>query len=328
MTSKDHGIRRTVISVANWIAITALLVLVGGCSSGGGGGGSSTGSATTTLSDPAPCTDQFAHVYVTIQDVEAHTSPSATTGFTDLTPNLRNNPVQIDLMSASSTECILATLADNVGLPAGKYQQIRLQLLANQAPGAGVTPPSPNACASAGTNVFNCVQPTGGSLTALTTPSGSIKIPPGQLAQGGLTVSAGEAVDIDIDFNACTSVVERGNSGEYNLKPTLRAGELGTNPLISGTIVVGSINGSAVTPNTSAPVPGANVWLEQQSSTVDVAGSSNTEQVENFVQSAQTDSSGKFEFCPVMAGSYEIVADAATICRPAPIPPMRLSPKA
>jgi hypothetical protein len=287
-------------------------MLVGGGCGSGGGSSTPTGTVTTSLSDPAPCTNQYSHVWVTISDVQAQTSPDATGGFTDLTPGLAATPMQIDLMNLAATECTLEKLGSSSGIPAGKYQQIRLVLMPNVAPPAGVTAPNPNACVTAGQDVFNCVVLSASSVVvAMTTPSGSVKIPPGQIAQGGLTVPANQAVDLDIDFNACMSVVEAGQSGKFLLKPTLRAGELSTNPVISGTVVQASINGSVVTPS-STGVGNAHVWLEQPSSTYTVGApgpTANTAVVENLVQTTSAASTGAFEFCPVMAGTYEIVAD-------------------
>jgi len=45
-----------------------------------------------------------------------------------------------------------------------------------------------------------------------------IKIPSGQIAGGDFTVGSGEDKDLNIDFNACASVVVQGN-GQYRLKP-------------------------------------------------------------------------------------------------------------
>ena len=310
------------------VFVLAIAAMTAGCGGGGGDGGitpSSTGggttspsggatsaSATTTLSDPAPCTNTYDHAWITVTGVLAHMNANGSSGFTDLTPTLHANPVQVDLLSAPNTDCLLSTLGNNVAITAGTYQQIRILLLANSAPPGGVTPPSPNNCAAAGANVFNCVQlHSDGSIHALSLPSEAntgIKIPPGQL--GPLTVAAGQAVDIDIDFNACQSIVQAGKSGKFKLKPTLRASELGTNPKITGTIVWGTISGSSVVPMTTT-IAGANVWLEAQARNVVVEGGG-SDAVENLVMTTTSDSAGTFSFCPVSPGSYEIVADADT----------------
>lgn len=313
------------------LAATASIAMLAGCGGGGGGGSPTTGSSTVTASDPAPCKTRFSHIWVTVMDVTASTDASANPktskgGFVDLTPGLSSKPVQLDLMNLQSTECTISALqsigmlGSASGIPPGSFQQIRLELVANGT--TGVTLASnggTNECASIGANVFNCVQPSGGSLTELTTPSGSIKIPPGQLQPGGLKIAAGQGVDIDIDFNGCTSVVSTGN-GSFNLKPTLRAFELGVNPLVAGKIVVGTESGTSVSVPTASPtpVPNANVWLEQQSvpfavATPAAASSPTTEPVDNMIEETATDSSGNFTFCPAPAGTFDLVVDAPNL---------------
>lgn len=300
--------------------IASALIAIAGCGGGGGGGSTTSGTVTTALSDPPSCKATLDQVWVTIADVKAHLNANAgpgDSGFVDLTPGLASAPKQIDLLSAPDTECLLATLGSTSGLPPGTYQQIRIILVANDATGVTLsTNGGTNQCASVGG--FNCVADSSATLHLLSLPSEAntgIKIPPGQLAGGALTIVAGKGLDLDIDFNACTSVVHAGHSGKFILKPTLRAGELGVNPLIAGEVVVGSVSGtSVIVPSTSPQaVPNAVVWLEQQSRTVAVQGSATTDTVENFIGSTVTDSSGHFEFCPVAAGSYEIVADAASL---------------
>src|SRR5207249_11899877 len=72
-----------------------------------------------------------------------------------------------------------------------------------------------------------------------------IKIPPGQIANGGVTVAAGETKDLDIDFNTCVSIVQQGN-GKYRLKPVLHAGEVTTTSTSINGTVVDSATGKAV----------------------------------------------------------------------------------
>ena len=52
-----------------------------------------------------------------------------------------------------------------------------------------------------------------------------LKIPPGQMVGGPIQVMAGQSVDLNIDFNACASIVQEGN-GKMRLKPTLTAGQV------------------------------------------------------------------------------------------------------
>ncbi len=319
-----------------WVGLLAGTMLVGsvalafgmiGCGGGGGGGGGGpTGSALikSGISDPAQeClapNGPYQSVWVTVTDVKANLSSSASSnssGWQDLTPNAP--ATQVNLLGTTTTDCLLATLGTTSGLPAGKYQQIRIFMAPNGSSFSGE--PGSNACntapANLGPNVWNCVE-SGGKWYPLTMPSNAntgLKIPPGQLQNGGLTVQNGKGLDLDVDVNACQSVVAAGKSGKYLFKPTLRAGEIGTSPLVAGTLYEAGLTNSTVTipASSPSPVPGAMVWLEQQASSVAVgtpSANSTQENVDNLIQTTASDSSGHFEFCPVGSGSYEIVANA------------------
>lgn len=257
----------------------------------------STGSVSTSLTDPPTCgapNGGFGHVYVTITRVTAHISANAAptdSGWVDLV-DLRNAPKQLDLLSLASTTCILTQLGSTSGLPTGTYQQIRLYLLDNS-PASGVATPSPNNCGSAG---FNCVVPSGGSPQTLQLSSESqtgIKIPPGQIANGGLTVKAGQSTNLNINFDACASIVQQGN-GAFRLKPTLTAGEVAVN--------TNSISGTVNDNTSNKPVAGAIVLLEQPDST----------NVDRVVRAGVTGSDGSFVFCPLPSGNYDVVVAAKT----------------
>ena len=87
-------------------------------------------------------------------------------------------------------------------LPAGTYTQMRLVLAEN----GNATP------------LANSVVPTGGSETPLDTPSGQQS---GLKMNVDIDVAANQVADVVIDFDACKSVVARGNTGRFNLKPVL-----------------------------------------------------------------------------------------------------------
>ncbi len=275
----------------------ALALAVGGAliwSACGGSNSSSLqsgGSVTTVMSDPATCSmangGPYSHVYVTVTDVRA-TISSSDSGWQDLTPGLSSSPKQVDLLGQADTQCFLATLGDVKQLPPGKYQQIRIQLLANSSAGSV----SNNQC---GSSAANCVVlSSDGSTHPLLLSSEAqtgIKIPTSQIAGGQLTVANGQAVDLDIDFNSCASIVVEGN-GSYRLKPVLTAGQVGLQSTsISGTI----------TDNTGAAITGpVVVALERPDS----------QNIDRVVMQTSTDSGGNFVFCPVPAGTYDVVADA------------------
>ncbi|MCI0403657.1 MAG: DUF4382 domain-containing protein, partial [Acidobacteria bacterium] len=245
------------------VAGAVILVSCGGGSDTGTATTSVTSTVTTSISDPPICeppAGQFSHIWVTVTQVRAHMSSSAEgngAGWVTLV-DLTSAPKQIDLLNIGGTTCLLSVLGSTTALPAGNYQQIRIHLLANNPPGSA-TLPSPNACAQGpnplGSGIVNCVQLMDNNgpkqqLLLSSQANTGIKIPPGQIAGGGLMLEANQTADINIMFNACLSVVEQGN-GEFRLKPTLRAGELSTADTVTGTVV------EVVDPvaNTTQPLP-------------------------------------------------------------------------
>ena len=289
------------VYILTFLLLAALWMV--SCAGGTGGSGSSTqmqttGAVTTSISDPPTClppNGSFSHVWVTITKVEANISSSAgpsDSGWVTLV-DLSANPKQIDLLSLASTTCLLTQLGSTTGLTPGNYQQIRMILLSNS-PASGQATPAPNAC---GANGYNCVTLATGATLEVSLSSETqtgIKIPPGQIAGGGIQLLAGQSADINVDFNACASIVQEGN-GQVRLVPTLHAGEVSLNSnAISGTVV-----DSSTTPQ--KPVQGAIVLLEQPNS----AG------VDRVITSGVTDSNGAFIFCPLASGKYDVVVAAS-----------------
>jgi hypothetical protein len=284
--------------------VFALAVMVGLLVSCGGGTTSSTsptpsmtGNITTTISDPPSCALAFDHVYVTVTKVTANISSSAeesASGWVTLA-DLTESPKQIDLLNLpGSGACVLSqTLGSTTGLQPGDYQQIRLYLLANNASSG----PDPNEC---GAGAFNCVVPTGGAAQPLLLSSEAqtgLKIPPGQIAGGAISLEAGQSADINIDFDACASILRQGN-GQYRLKPTLHAGVVSvSNNSLSGKVVDSS--------NSNAPIEGATVLLEQPDM--------NDATIDRVMRSTVTAADGSFNFCPLdSAGPFDVVVAAYT----------------
>lgn len=286
------------------VALTALTVFAGvliGCSGSGSGSAMTNGgmaSIQVSITDPPSCkfpNGDFQHFYVTIRSVQAHTSASAddsTPGWEELAPQLNSQPLQIDLFAAGPNACLLAMLGSSTALPAGTYQQIRLLLVSNDG-GSGPLPAT-NACVNQG---FNCVVLEDGSIHELQLSSQAntgLKIPPGQIEGGPITVAAGQDVDLNIDFNACASIIQEGN-GNFRLKPVLTAGQVSTNDT--------GIDGRVVDAATQLPIAGGTVLvaLEQQDgSQPDVI----------FMQTA-ADSSGNFNFCPLPTpATFDVVVVA------------------
>ena len=245
-----------------------------------------------------PPNGSFTHVFVTVRSVQAHIDPNAgddSPGWQELAPQLTSDPMQIDLFSPTQTNCVLAQLG-SASLPAGRYQQIRLLLVSNNPAAGAATPKTSSACLGLA-NVFNCVELSDNSFHELLLSSQAntgLKIPPGQIVGGPLQVMAGQSVDLNIDFNACASIVMEGN-GAYRLKPTLTAGQVSANN--SG------IGGQVVDSLTKAPIAGSvMVAIEQP----DSAG------VDRILMQTAADANGNFRFCPLPTGTFDIVIDAVT----------------
>ncbi|MES2228042.1 MAG: DUF4382 domain-containing protein [Pseudomonadota bacterium] len=249
--------------------LAAAGLALSGCGGGGGGGGGigGTGSAAqgtlrVSMTDAPAC--GYDAVNVTVQKVRVN--QSATAGDTDggwseivLAPAKR-----IDLLTL--TNGALETLGATA-LPAGKYTQLRLVLAANDS----------------ATPLANSVVPTGSTEVALTTPSAAQT---GLKVNLDLDVAADKIADLVIDFDACKSVVKRGNSGQYNLKPVLSA-----TPVLSdaGLRVVGYVDPSIALPSTLVSVQAGGVP----------------------VKATVPDVNGKFVLYPVPAGNYDLVVSAS-----------------
>lgn len=291
ISGTEHSMRR----VWKWTAILGCLliaaVVVVACSSGTvNTTASGMGTVNVMLSDPATCQapgGPFAHVYVTITDVKAHLSATASdadSGWVDITPGLSSAPKQIDLLGQANNQCFLATLGSTQQLQAGKYQQIRVILASNS---ANITS---NLCTN---GAANCVVLTSDNsahtLNLSSEAQTGIKIPSGQIASGGFDITAGQTRDLDIDFNTCSSIVAQGN-GQYRLKPVLHAGEVSTTATSINGRVLDNATGNAVTGSVM-------VALEQK----DTTG------VDRVVMSTLAATDGGFVFCPLPSGTYDVV---------------------
>jgi hypothetical protein len=277
--------------------VLVFVTAVCGCSGGSSSmSGAATGNVVVSISDPPSCKNpngNFQHVFITVRSVQAHIDPNASdnsSGWQELAPQLASQPMQIDLFSSAQTNCVLAQLG-SASLPVGNYQQIRLLLVSNS-PAASDAVPSTNACAG---NGYNCVVLNDNTIHELALSSQAntgLKIPPGQIVGGPISVTAGQSVDLNIDFNACASIIQQGN-GQFRLKPTLTAGQISPNN--SG------IGGQIVDSSTNAPIAGnVLVAIEQPDKTG----------VDRIVMEAATDSNGNFRFCPLPMGTFDIVAVA------------------
>jgi hypothetical protein len=178
-------------------AIVVVAFLLASCGGGGGGGDAGTGTLGVSLTDAPAC--GYDEVNVTVRQIRVHRSSAASAtegGWVDI--NL-SPPRKINLLELSNG--VLESLGETP-LPAGQYTQIRLVLVP-----------------SSGGNKANSVVLSGSSTEIeMDTPSG---VQSGIKLVNGFTVGAGQRVELILDFDACKSVVTRGN-GSYALKPVIQ----------------------------------------------------------------------------------------------------------
>jgi hypothetical protein len=227
--------RRPWCSTSRWLAVIGAAAALAACGGGGGSDGAAatgTGTLRVALTDAPSC---YQHVYVTVQKVRVHQSATAgdtDAGWSDLTLAA---PQRIDLVSLSNG--VLQELG-STPLPAGHYQQVRLVLADNAGSGASA--------------MANSVQPNGGAETALDTPSA---MQSGLKLRADFDVAAGQMADLVLDFDACKSIVQAGNSGKFILKPVISVvprivsgvtGYVTTTLSLSSTTIAAQQNGTTV----------------------------------------------------------------------------------
>ena len=251
------NIRSTLATV---FAAGLLAACGGGSGEGGGIGG--TGTLHVSLTDAPSC--GYDQVNVTIDRVRVNQSASAADADGGWSEIVLSPARRVDLLTLSNG--VLEDLGQTA-LPAGKYTQLRLVLAPNDAANP----------------LANSVVPTGGTETALTTPSAQQS---GLKMNVDIDVAADKIADVVLDFDACKSVVKRGNSGQYNLKPVITVV-----PVLSdaGLRVIGYVDPALGTANTQVSVQAAGVP----------------------VKAAAPDATGKFVLYPVPVGTYDLVVTAS-----------------
>lgn len=187
--------------------ITSLLQKIGLSSAVGavallsacGGGSEARGTLQVSLTDAPAC--GYDNVYVTVSKVRVHQSGSAGENDGGWQEIVLAQPKKIDLLTL--TNGLLENLGE-VSLPAGRYTQMRLVLAPNNS-----TAPTANAVVATGN---------AGEI-ALDTPSG---IQSGVKLIHPFDVVADSRVSLVLDFDACKSIVTKGNgNGGYALKPVI-----------------------------------------------------------------------------------------------------------
>ena len=232
-------------------------VIVAACGGGGGGGDGSAGNGTLrlALTDAPACYDA---VFVTINKIRFHQSSTAGEGDAGWAEIAVSPTKRIDLLTL--TNGLLQELGQTA-LPAGKYTQMRVVLAPNDNT-------SPRA---------NAVTPAGGTETPMDTPSGTQS---GLKFNINIDVASGQVADFVLDFDACKSVVRRGQSGRYNLKPVITV-----IPRLANAAIIGYLPAELGTGATSVSAQRAG----------------------DPIRATRPDSNGRFVIAPIPAGTFDVV---------------------
>ncbi len=252
------------MNIRSKLAMVFAAGLLAACGGGGGGGGGigGTGTMHVSMTDAPSC--GYDQVNVTIDRVRVNQSSTAADADDGWSEVVLSPARRVDLLTLQNG--VLEDLGQTQ-LPAGKYTQLRLVLAPNDAANP----------------LANSVIPTGGTETALTTPSGQQS---GLKMNVDIDVAADKIADVVLDFDACKSVVKRGNSGQYNLKPVITVV-----PVISdaGLRVIGYVDPALGTATTQVSVQTAGVP----------------------VKATAPDATGKFVLYPVPVGTYDLVVTSS-----------------
>src|SRR5512135_2521076 len=189
----------------SWVMVLLATVFAAGCGGGGDGGSGATaqpGTASVSMTDAPAC--GYDQVNVTVSKVRIHQSDTAddnAPGWTEITLNPARKINLFDLNDPTQPNFALLTLGQTP-LAAGHYTQLRLVLDRNT-----------------GQSLANSVVLSGTkNEIALDTPSG---IQSGIKLIHQFTVNSGQRVDLLLDFDACHSIVQTGNT-TYKLKPVIK----------------------------------------------------------------------------------------------------------
>lgn len=251
----------------------------------------STASVTVTLSDPVVCNvtqgGPFQHIYVTISDVQAYTSASQLQNGVDLTPNLSQNPVQIDLLGSPGAGCTLATLGSSATVTPGVYQAVQVFLAGtDQVSKISGGTKCPNTSFGPAANCAVLANQTATYLDPATTGSSPFAA---SLLSGQVSLSAGGQT-LNIDFDSCASMMAI--AGNYGLNPAMHAALMPS---------AGSITGKVLDASSLQPIFGSVIVALEA---VDADG------VDREIMQTSPAPDGSFVLCPVPPGTYDIVASA------------------
>jgi len=172
------------------------------CSGGGGDSSGGTGSLALSLTDAS--TNDFKAVVVTIDEIQVHVKGNGNSPKDWKSVDMPISPLTVNLLD------LVNGVREDLGLvnlQAGSYTQMRLIIGENANPD---THPFAN-------YVITNTDPA--EIYELKIPSGDNS---GFKIIQGFTIASDQNTELILDFDACSSIVQAGNSGQWLLKPTVK----------------------------------------------------------------------------------------------------------
>jgi hypothetical protein len=196
-------------------AIVTIFVLTA-CS--GGGGSSSGGSGTLSLSLTDASSSDYKAVVVTIEEIQVHIKGSENRPNNWKSVDMPISPLTVDLLG------LVNGVREDLGLvdlQARNYTQMRLIL---------GDVPNPATLPFANYVITNTDPPEIHELKISSEDKTGFKI------VHGFTIAADQKTELILDFDACSSIVQAGNSGQWLVKPTIKVRNTANYAIIEGRV--------------------------------------------------------------------------------------------
>ena len=210
-------------------SICSSIFLLISCSNGGGG---SEGTGTLALSLTDSSTEEYRALYITIRNVEVHLGGNENRPGNWQTVDLPTDPatgLPKERLTVNLLELVNGVREDLgiVELESGHYTQMRL--IIDSEPDDTI-------------NILSQNHPFANYVIDQSNPANvyELKIPSGLQTGvkivGGFNINTNQTTELILDFDACRSVVQAGNSGKWLLKPTIKIASLEDFSIISGIV--------------------------------------------------------------------------------------------
>jgi hypothetical protein len=244
---------------------------------GSGGSGGSSGTLSTSLTDSS--TDMYQAIYVTIARVEVHHDGDGSWE-TVAEPNKTYN--LLTLVNGVRETLGIATLAT------GHYTQMRLII--------GET------AEENGLNMFSMLHPHANYIIDMDDDIHPLKVAGGTNTGlkivNGFDINENQTTELILDFDAMSSIVIAGSSGNYLLKPTVKVINTANYAIVYGTVT---------NSDTTSPIPLEGAFVSAQ--TADSENSENSDVKDQVVIEAGTLADENGEYALFLApGGYNLVA--------------------